>query len=439
MIKSMDRLIKLEHSFEINSFVFKVKNGIWSIYKDNEKLEDEYESIKGIGNCKRFFILKSINKEYSNLLDCDRWRCFISSYKIIKFYREDRILVENQDFKRGFITLQSCLNSMVESESEIIPCVFDAIIEREDGLFDIKRKNSWGLMDIDGRIKAPISFCHPIREDFKTFSGLLVEEASESGDANFCFEPNHKYLGVYKFEKGRVFNLVPPLYSQIWIPRRRTGRRISRGDSSVREMRDCGFIFCGNGYDLHGPLDDEEGYYSSEDGYIDCYTFSGEKLSSQYLYYEITDDGNYVFAGRDGGLYWDVDEDGLTRFSSFSGVYDMINNEGNIIFKDIIRFYYITLDKNNNHFIALLKIAIETEIIWVLLEDGNKIIKSGLRPLRISPSIMDQKNSKLILPYAIEFRKKDLQDNLIMGGLTEKRADDWVYWILHCEYSEDDD
>ena len=437
---AMDRLVKLEHDFVINNCVFKVKNGIWRIYKDHEELEDEYESIEGIGNCKRFFIIKAINKEYSNLLDCSRLRTRISSYKIIKFYREDRILVENQDFKRGFITLQICLNSMLDSESEIIPCVFDAIMERDDGLFDVRRNNSWGLMDLEGRIKAPISFNHPIRKDFKTFSGLLIEEATESGDSNFSYKLNYKSLGVYKYDNGQVFNLVPPLYSHIWIPRRRSiGKRMSNGEYVRRAMSNCGFVFCGVGNYVHAPLDDEEGYYASEDGFIDCYTFSGEKLSSRYQYYEITYDGNYIFAGRDGNFCWEVDEDCLLYFSSFSGVYDMINNEGNIIFKDIIRFYYTTLDKNNNHFIALLKIAIETEIIWVLLEDGNKIIKSGLRPLRISPSIMDQKNSKLILPYAIEFRKKDLQDNLIMGGLTEKGADDWVYWILHCEYSEDDD
>lgn len=84
----------------------------------------------------------------------------------------------------------------------VVPCTFDFIQKREDGLFNIQKSGAWGVIDLDGRILVPIPFKRTIRKDFLSYSGFSIEETSEYNGSDFGSIWGLK--GLYKFNKGHI-------------------------------------------------------------------------------------------------------------------------------------------------------------------------------------------------------------------------------------------
>lgn len=397
----------------IHDIAYRNKDGKWKVFVREEERPEEYESVYEVDESHRFYILKYAGKDEFVLMDCHRrWNYFSSIYKSITFYREDRVLVEDTESKWGFISMQTEFRPVIT----IIPCIFDAIKEREDGLFDIQKQGAWGIINLDGRILVPISFKRPIRKDFLSHTGIEVEETSEFSLSDFW--SFHGLKGLYQYDKGHIENLIPPFYSEIFIPQRfiRT-----RNGSFIRKQRICDFIFCAIGTDVEHPDYDEEGYYACRDGFMDCYTLSGKKLSAQHQCYYLTEDGHNVFAGKNGVLEWCTDDIGHSRLKSFSGSFDMIDSEGNIQIEGIDDFFCI-----ENIMLLNFKPLIHSR--WIVLMNKNQIIKAGYKSKKIKFPFDCVKHWKKLSPYSIDIYN-DLEPTLIENGYSQRAAQDITRYV----------
>lgn len=407
----MCELTIIDQDITINDITFRNENGKWRVYVERKEQKEVYESIYNVNKSNRFFILKLAEQNYYQIIDCNnRWNSLSSIYKSITFFREDRILVENEESKWGFMSMQSYWGA-----EYVMPCIFDFIQEREDGLFDIQKLGAWGVIDLDGRILVPISFKRTIRKDFLSYSGFSIEEASDYS-GNFEFYSMHGLNGLYRFEKGHVENVIPPFYTNIYTPKR---------DYGYYKQKICDFIFCSIGVDVINPSYDEEGLYACRDGFIDCYTLRGKKLSAKYKCYYLTREGDFVFAGRDGKLDWIDTDEGKSDLKSFFGYYDMINGEGNICIEGIGDFY----DCGDN--IILLNFE-SLKDFWVIMADKNKLIKVGHASyiLDFPISFTERQFRKKVSQYRIDLYN-DLEQTLIEYGFTPQKAKDTNRYVMN--------
>lgn len=395
----MNNLVTIDQDLYFDNIAFIFRNGVWKIYQDNIVKKEEFRYILRIDESNRFFIAKNANDSGFSLLDYE-YTLYCYKYRAIKYYRIDRILVQMDYGRWYFISLQNS-----EMNYRQISDDFDDIIEREDGLFEVKKNNLWGVIDLDCRVIVPISYLLPFSSSkldslsFWNLYGLRTPNGTKNG-----------LLGLYRYNNGLIKNLIPPIYTDIFVPYRRTNQYYSTVDRLMRKRQPCGFIFgirCDD-CSLTCPDPEDGGMIATERGFIDLYNWNGEKLFCHYLCYDITYDGKYLFAGRNGEIIWDGYDD-PTSFDSFEGVFDMINNEGEIIVKDINRYYYCEASTSEGHNISLLNINIGAYDIWIILKEDNTIIKSGLAPLHISyPINADGSFLKKLQQYAIEFERKEL-------------------------------
>ena len=405
----------------IHDIAFRNKDGKWKVFEEEEERPEEFESVFEVDKSHRFFILKLADKNELLLIDCNRrWNRFGSIYKSITFYREDRVLVEDTESRWGFISTQ-----IEFGPEKIIPCIFDAIKEREDGLFDIQKKGAWGIIDLDGRFLVPMSFKRPIRKDFLSYSGIEVEETSGYSFSDFRSYQGLK--GLYRYDKGHIENIIPPFYSDIFIPKRECDGFIrTKNGGFIRKQRICDFIFCAFGTEVEHPdypdFNDDR-FFACRDGFIDCYTLGGKKLSGKYQCYYLTEDGNFVFAGKNGELEWYTDDCGFSRLESFSGSYDLIDSEGNIQIEGIPDFCYC--EEN----IMLLNFKFLFHDFWIILTNGNQIIKAGCKPKKIKFPFDRVKHRKKLSPYQIDIHN-DLEPTLIENGYSQHAAQNITRYVI---------
>lgn len=200
-------------------------------------------------------------------------------------YDMNHILTSRAE-KYGFISVNGY---------ESVPFVYDEVIEREDSLFNVRIEESWGVIDLFGRVIVSVKYGNPVPS---RFDNAIVSDALS------------EHLGVLAAD-GR--EKVPAVYDHL--------------------MMEDNLIYCGYG-----------GYENNSSDYSRNNFFSGDIKGASWgvltkegvpiidpLYDCFKEQDGYILAGRDGGFLGEGQYGYSFRESEYGGVYDLFDYEGNLI------------------------------------------------------------------------------------------------------------
>lgn len=228
-----------------------------------------------------------------NELECDKQFVYIDSSHFMT----------SIGGKFGFINSQG---------QKVIPFKYDEITAREDGRFDVRLNNRWGILTIDGFEIVRIKYSSPLPKQFD--KEIIVKDAESE-----CF-------GLLAPDGSEI---IPTVYEHI----------LGSEDDELY------YFGCGGFEDEDHPT-----FFSGDiNGALwGVVNRSGKRLiDAKYLNLKIQ--SGYIVAGRDGHYFPDDDNDDYNWYgSNFNGVYDLYNKDGELLIGGFREFEY---DEKNRVFI----------------------------------------------------------------------------------------
>ena len=308
-------------SFYGGHTVLLCKNGLWgakSLMSDsnifnklfNVSIPNEYLEIKILDDYQHFFGCKkkctySSNEYYtivrSNGEESDEFDELECNNQFV--YLDDMHFLTSIGGKFGFVNPQG---------QKIIPFKYDEIVSREDGRFDARISDRWGVLTIDGFEVARIKYSSPLSKHFD--KEIIVKDAESE-----CF-------GLLSPDGTEM---IPTIYEHLL------------------DSEDDGLFYFGYGgfEDLDHPTFFSGDINGALWGVVSC---NGKRIiDAKYLNFKIQ--YGYIVAGRDGGYFPDMDNSDYGWYGSiFDGVYDLYNKEGELLIGGFREFEY---DERNGIFI----------------------------------------------------------------------------------------
>lgn len=310
------------------------------------KILDDYQHFFG---CKKkssyssdefFTIVRSNGEELEEIseLECNSQFTYIDSMHFLT----------SIGGKLGFVNLQG---------QKVIPFKYDEIVAREDGRFDVRISDRWGILTVDGFEDVRIKYSSPLPQQFD--KEIIVKDAESE-----CF-------GLLAPDGSEM---IPTIYEHLF------------------GSEDNGLLYfgCGGFEDEDHPT-----FFSGEIngalwGVVTC---NGKRvIDAKYLNFKIQ--SGFIVAGRDGHYFPDDDNDDYNWYgSNFSGVYDLYNKEGELLIGGFREFEY---DERNGVFIFFF--GGEWKEYSAFDDDWNNIHITGYRFERgIDLWLILDKNLKTIL------------------------------------------
>ena len=265
------------------------------------KILDDYQHFFG---CKKkslysseeyYTIVQSAGKEIEdvNELKCDSQFIYIDTSHFMT----------SIGGKFGFI------NSLGQ---KVIPFKYDEITAREDGRYNVRIDNRWGVLAIDGHEIIPLKYASPLPQQMDKDIIVVDGESNCSGLIDSC--------GV---------ELIPTIYEHL------------------QSSKDDSIYFFGRG----GYIDEEQTNFFSYD-IINAIWGAVNKSGKQIIeakYDCLKIQSNFIIAGRDGGFFPDDDDSDYSwHGSNYGGVYDLYNKEGELLIGGFREFEY---DEHNGLYI----------------------------------------------------------------------------------------
>lgn len=248
-----------------------------------------------------FTILKKNGEEFA-----DFPRCLDSQFKRY----DNRHFLTSQYGKYGFVTLSGYAS---------IPFIYDEIIERKGGNFNVRIGNAWGVIDIDGHELIPTKYATPIPlfiakpkdvvfdyDDLKesnTFDNRII---TNGNDLTILQDARSGFHGCVDINGKEV---LPSVFEHLMFS----------NDENV--------LFFGTG----GHCDDHCSFFS-DISYATwgCVNKSGKIIiDAKYDCFKLID--GFILGGRDGNFVGSEDNNDYTRHDNYTGVYDLYTMEGELI------------------------------------------------------------------------------------------------------------
>lgn len=382
------------------SYAVKKKN-LWGIYRLDTKsfiLPIEYENIRFYGGhtvlvCKNnlwgvksllldsniFNILfkASIPNEYLEIKILDDYQHFFgckkkSPYSTNEYYtivrsngeesgEFDELECDSQfvyfDDKHFLTSIGGKFGFVNPQGQKIIPFKYDEIVSREDGRFDARISDRWGVVTIDGFEIVRIKYSSPLPKPFE--KEIIVKDADSE---------------CYGLLASDGTEMIPTIYEHI----------LGSEDDELY------YFGCGGFEDEDHPT-----FFSGDiNGALwGVVSRSGKRIiDAKYLNLKIQ--SGYIVAGRDGHYFPDDDNDDYNWYgSNFSGVYDLYNKDGELLIGGFREFEY---DERNGVFIFFF--GGEWKEYSAFDDDWNNIHITGYRFERgIDLWLILDKNLKTIL------------------------------------------
>lgn len=306
-----DRII-----FEGNHVVLLNKNGLWGAkslvlpkhplypltkadvpvkFKEISIL-DAVESLFGVKHVRVNYYKEEI-EEYTivdrNGEEYEKMDEFSDLSSMPVLYDTNHVLTSKED-KYGFISVNGYVS---------VPFIYDQIIERDDSLFDVRIENSWGVIDVAGKVIVSIKYSRHVSNSFDNC--IVTDAISES-------------MGVLDSE-GR--EKVPTVYDHLMIEDR--------------------LIYCGyGGYENDSSENSSYNFFSGDiDGASwGAITKEGVPIIDPIYDCFIEKDG-YILAGRDGGFLGEGQHGFSYHESEYGGVYDLYDYEGTLLLGGFNKFF----------------------------------------------------------------------------------------------------
>ena len=297
------------------------KNGLWgakSLLLDSNifnmffkvSIPNKYLGIKILDDYQHFFGCKkkspySSNEYYtivrSNGEESEEFDELECDSQFVYF--DDKHFLTSIDGKFGFVNPQG---------QKIIPFKYDEIVSKEDGRFDARISDRWGVLTIDGFEVVRIKYSSPLPKQFD--NEIIVKDAES--DCLGLLAPNGS-------------EMIPTVYEHLLCSE--DGELYYYGSGGF-EDEDHPTFFSG---DINGAL-------------WGVVNRSGKRIiDAKYLNIKIQ--FGYIVAGRDGHYFPDDDNGDYNWYgSNFSGVYDLYNKDGDFLIGGFREFEY---DERNGIFI----------------------------------------------------------------------------------------
>ena len=289
-------------SLGLDSNIFNI---LFKVSIPNEYIEikilDDYQHFFG---CKKkspyssdefFTIVRSNGEEIEEIseLECDSQFVYIDSMRFLT----------SIDGKFGFINSQG---------QKVIPFKYDEIIAREDGRFDVRINNRWGILTIDGFEVVRIKYSSPLPKHFD--KEIVVKDAESE-----CY-------GLLSPDGAEM---IPTVYEHL----------LGSEDDEFY------YFGCGGFEDEDHPTIFSGGINGALWGAV---SGRGKRIiDAKYLNYKMQ--SGYIVAGRDGGYFPDTDDCDYAWYgSNFDGVYDLYSKDGELLIGGFREFEY---DERNGLFI----------------------------------------------------------------------------------------
>ena len=235
----------------------------------DDSISDEYTIVNKIGK---------ICGKLSNINGLDK-QCELFNYNF------DRILASRKG-KYGFISTKGY---------ETIPFIFDIVEKREDGYFDVKIKNAWGVIDISGREIVGIKYSSQLPP---IFSNVIVHNVITNRYGVLSQDGSEKIPSIYKhlmIENGLFFFAF-------------NGYKSTSGNPFSNDVNATWGVM-----DFTGKVIIPPNY--------DCYKFQD----------------SFLLAGRDGKM---LNLGQCHMGYGYDGVYDLYTLTGELIFGGFSEFFY---------------------------------------------------------------------------------------------------
>lgn len=265
------------------------------------KILDEYQHYFG---CKKnklysseecYTIVSSRGQEIEEIgeLECDSQFVYIGNEHFLTSIGK----------KFGFINTRG---------QKIVPFKYDEIVPRDDGRFDVRINDRWGVLTVDGFEVVRVKYSSPLPEQFD--KEIIVMDAESE-----CY-------GVLASNGTEI---IPTVYEHL----------LNSGDDEIYyfgcggiENEDYPTFFSGI---INGALW----------GVVNC---NGKRIiDAKYLNYKMQ--SGFIIAGRDGHYFPDDDDRDYAWYgSNFDGVYDLYNKKGELLIGGFREFEY---DERNGIFI----------------------------------------------------------------------------------------
>ena len=290
----------------------------YSTYKVS--IPTEYLEIKILDDNQKYYGCKK-NDNYNNepcyiLVRYDGEEIDLMEFHIFDsqfIYFDSSHFLTSQDGKYGFISVNGFTTSTLKKEGTTgytsIPFKYDEVRMRDDGLFNVRIDNKWGILSIEGREITPIKYIEPLPDPFNV--NVKVQDADSL------------YFGVLS---PTGFEIIPTIYQHLLECKK-----------EIVECEDNDIYFWG-----YGEWTECIHEFSHENTYI--YDFfpdypgdilwgvvdktNKQIIDAKYACFKIQ--SKFLMAGRDGNC----------KTYPSDAIYDLYTKEGEFLIGGFHEFYY---------------------------------------------------------------------------------------------------
>ena len=203
----------------------------------------------------------------------------------------------------------------------IIPYIYEKISIRDDGNLNVTIRNSWGIIDRYGNTVVPIRYSCTIPNHL---------------DKIYVIDDNHSNcVGVIK--DGNEF--IPPLYETVY----KIGEQYIVGSDLCYDFHRIRKLSQAHVNDIITLKHATFNLYEQDRLYGLLDTYANELIPCEYNC--IIFESDFILAGRNGRLFKKENYGVDSSFDGYSGVYDLYNANGELIFGGFNKLIYLNTHK----------------------------------------------------------------------------------------------
>lgn len=216
-----------------------------------------------------------------------------------------------------------------------IPFIYDEIVNRKTGSFNVRIGNAWGVIDLSGKELVRVKYAQPIPLyiaapensyfDYDFLKNDIAKVVERYKDRIIVSDALSGFLGCLDMKGNEV---IPTIYEHLIF---------DYSNHFYGSEYNSDYLFFGYG----GYKDADLGTLFSDNivsANWGCITKSGKQIvPPKYDYFKVI--GDYICAGRDGGFAVSGQWGNNLHQTDYTGVYDLYTSDGEFIIGGFNKFY----------------------------------------------------------------------------------------------------